>query len=74
MRENVERAMERLASFVAGAGAGLELVSVDEAAGCVEIRFTGGCGGCATTALHVQEEVERELRAVPGVKTVLQVL
>ncbi|MCM8778903.1 MAG: DUF438 domain-containing protein [Candidatus Omnitrophica bacterium] len=72
MREEVERALEKIRPALQADGGDVELVSVEE--GIVKVRLTGACGGCPMSQMTLAMGVERAIKKeVPEVKRVIAV-
>jgi len=69
MRENVEKALEKIRPALRADGGDIELVDVVD--GVVKVRLTGACGGCPMSQMTLKMGVERVLKQqVPEVKSV----
>jgi Fe-S cluster biogenesis protein NfuA len=69
MRENVERALEKIRPALQADGGDVELIDVVE--GVVKVRLTGACGGCPMSQMTLKMGVEKILKQdVPEVKSV----
>ena len=69
MRENVEKALEKIRPALQADGGNIELVDVID--GVVKVRLTGACGGCPMSQMTLKMGVERALKQqVPEVKSV----
>jgi len=69
MRENVEKALEKIRPALRADGGDIELVDVVD--GIVKVRLTGACGGCPMSQMTLKMGVERVLKQqVPEVKSV----
>ena len=67
MREQVERALERIRPMLRRDGGDLELVDVTDE-GVVKVRLIGACGFCPMAEMTLNEGIERQLKkAVPAV-------
>lgn len=74
MKEKVEKCIEGLRLLLQGHGGDIELVSLDEATGRVEVRLQGACNGCPHAAQTMKMGVEAKLMEdVPEVKEVVAV-
>ena len=70
MRQEVEKALEKIREYLRMDGGDIELVGVDDD-GVVKVRLMGACAGCPFSAMTVQMRVEKTLmEQVPGVKKV----
>lgn len=71
MRDAIEKALVDVGRALKMHAGGIELVSVDEVEGLVQVRLTGTCAGCGLAVLTMREGVERALcAAVPGIRSV----
>ncbi|MGB9629738.1 MAG: NifU family protein [Thermodesulfobacteriota bacterium] len=69
MRENVERALDKIRPALQADGGDIELVDVVD--GVVKVKLTGACGGCPMSQMTLKMGVERILKQqVPEVKSV----
>ena len=69
MRENVEKALEKIRPSLQADGGDIELIDVKD--GVVKVRLTGACGGCPMSQMTLKMGVERVLKEeVPEVKSV----
>jgi Fe-S cluster biogenesis protein NfuA len=69
MRENVEKALEKIRPALQSDGGDIELVDVVD--GVVKVRLTGACGGCPMSQMTLKMGVEKTLKQhVPEVKSV----
>ena len=66
MREQVEKALEKIRPALQADGGDVELVDVTE--GVVKVRLKGACGGCPMSQLTLTRGVEQTIKkAVPEV-------
>jgi Fe-S cluster biogenesis protein NfuA len=73
MREEVQRALEKIRPALQADGGDIELIDVGED-GIVQVRLTGACGGCPMSQMTLKMGVERTLKKiVPEVKSVITV-
>ncbi len=71
MKEKVEKALEQIRGYLQADGGDVELVSVNEDDGIVEVRLKGACGGCPMATITLKNGIERTLKnAIPEVKEV----
>mgnify|MGYP001502014702 FL=1 len=71
MKEKVEKALEQIRGYLQADGGDVELVSVNEDNGIVEVRLKGACGGCPMATITLKNGIERTLKnAIPEVKEV----
>jgi Fe-S cluster biogenesis protein NfuA len=69
MRENVEKALEKIRPALQADGGDVELIDVVE--GVVKVRLTGACGGCPMSQMTLKMGVEKIIKqVVPEVKSV----
>jgi Fe-S cluster biogenesis protein NfuA len=69
MRENVEKALEKIRPALRADGGDVELIDVVE--GVVKVRLTGACGGCPMSQMTLKMGVEKIIKQdVPEVKSV----
>jgi Fe-S cluster biogenesis protein NfuA len=69
VRENVEKALEKIRPALQADGGNIELVDVVD--GVVKVRLTGACGGCPMSQMTLKMGVEKVLKQqVPEVKSV----
>jgi Fe-S cluster biogenesis protein NfuA len=69
MRENVEKALEKIRPALQADGGNIELVDVVD--GVVKVRLTGACGGCPMSQMTLKMGVEKVLKQqIPEVKSV----
>jgi Fe-S cluster biogenesis protein NfuA len=69
MRENIEKALEKIRPSLQADGGDIELIDVKD--GVVKVRLTGACGGCPMSQMTLKMGVERVLKEqVPEVKSV----
>ncbi|HDQ25859.1 MAG TPA: NifU family protein [bacterium] len=74
MKEKVQKAIEGLRQYLQADGGDIELVSVNEETGEVQVRLTGACHGCPMAQVTLKQGVETRLKEeVPEVKTVTAV-
>ena len=73
MRQEVEKALEKIRPALQADGGDIELVNVEED-GTVQVRLTGACGGCPMSQITLKMGVEKTLKKiVPQVKSVITV-
>jgi len=73
MRQEVEKALEKIRPALQADGGDIELVNVAED-GTVQVRLTGACGGCPMSQITLKMGVEKTLKKiVPQVKSVIMV-
>lgn len=73
MREEVEKALDKIRPALQADGGDIELVNVGED-GIVQVRLTGACGGCPMSQVTLKMGVEKTLKQiVPQVRSVIAV-
>ncbi|ODS35727.1 MAG: hypothetical protein A7316_03340 [Candidatus Altiarchaeales archaeon WOR_SM1_86-2] len=74
MKEQVEKVLDNVRPALQADGGDVELVSVDEETGMVEVKLVGACAGCPMSQLTLKNYIEQMLKQeVPGVKEVVSV-
>jgi len=74
MKEHVEKILEEIKPRLRSDGGDIEVVSVDEGQGIVNVRFLGACSGCPMAAMTLKGITEEILRQnVPGFKELILV-
>lgn len=69
MRENIEKALDKIRPALQADGGNIELIDVVD--GVVKVKLTGACGGCPMSQMTLKMGVERVLKQqVPEVKSV----
>ncbi len=69
MREDIEKALEKIRPALQADGGNVELVDVVD--GVVKVRLTGACGGCPMSQMTLKMGVERVIKQfAPEVKSV----
>lgn len=69
MRENVEKALQKIRPALQADGGDIELIDVVD--GVVKVRLTGACGGCPMSQMTLKMGVEKVLKQqIPEVKSV----
>ena len=69
MRENVEKALQKIRPALQADGGDIELLEIRD--GVVRVKLTGACGDCPMSQMTLKQGVERVLREeVPDVKGV----
>ncbi len=72
MKEQVQKALEKIRPALQADGGDVVLIGVDED-GTVKVQLTGACGGCPMSTMTLKQGIERLLKnEVPGVKEVVQ--
>jgi Fe-S cluster biogenesis protein NfuA len=69
MRENIEKALEKIRPALQADGGDVELIDVTD--GIVKVRLKGACGSCPMSQMTLKMGVERILKQqVPEIKGV----
>ena len=69
MREQVEKALDKIRPALMADGGNVELVDVE--GGVVKVRLTGACGGCPMSQMTLKMGIERVLKQeIPEIKEV----
>jgi Fe-S cluster biogenesis protein NfuA len=69
MRENIEKALDKIRPTLRADGGDIELIDVVD--GVVKVKLTGACGGCPMSQMTLKMGVEKVLKQqVPEVKSV----
>ncbi|UCD70624.1 MAG: NifU family protein [Syntrophobacterales bacterium] len=69
MREDVEKALQKIRPALQADGGDIELIDIRE--GVVRVKLTGACGDCPMSQMTLKMGVERVLKQeVPEVKGV----
>ncbi|MBW2624883.1 MAG: NifU family protein [Deltaproteobacteria bacterium] len=70
MKEQIEKALDKIRPALQRDGGDIELVDVEEN-GVVKVRLTGACSGCPMSQMTLKQGVERIVKQmVPEVKAV----
>ena len=73
MKDQVEKALQKIRPYLQADGGDVELVDVGKD-GTVRVRLTGACGGCPMSKMTLTSGVERAIKEqVPEVKKVVAV-
>ncbi len=73
MREQVEKALDKIRPALQRDGGDVELVEVGDD-GTVKVRLTGACGGCPMSTITLKQGIEKVLmQEVSSVKEVVAV-
>jgi Fe-S cluster biogenesis protein NfuA len=73
MREQIEKALEKVRGMLAADGGNVELIEITDD-GVVKVKLTGACGCCPMSQMTLKMGIERILKQeVPGVKEVISV-
>ncbi|MDR1519452.1 MAG: NifU family protein [Planctomycetota bacterium] len=71
MKEKIEASLESIRTMLQGHGGDVQLVSLDEDKGIVEVSLQGACAGCPHAAETMKLGVEAKLREdVPEIQEV----
>ncbi len=74
IKDKVQESINNIRQLLQGHGGDVQLVSVDEASGKVEVQLMGACNGCPHAAETLKHGVEEILKKdVPEVKEVVAV-
>lgn len=72
MKEQVEKALDKIRPALMADGGNVELISVEE--GVVRVKLTGACGGCPMSQMTLKMGIERALRRdIPEIKEVIAI-
>lgn len=70
-KENVEKTLEKIRSFLQFEGGGIELVEISDD-GIVKVKLTGTCMMCPFAQITFQSTVEKTLKEdLPEIKEVI---
>ncbi len=73
MKEQVEKALEKIRPALQRDGGDVELVEVGDD-GIVKVKLTGACGGCPMSQITLKQGIERVVKQeVPSIKEVVSV-
>ena len=73
MKEQVQKAIEKIRPNLQADGGDVELIDVGED-GIVKVKLTGACHGCPMAQMTLKNGIERFLKQeVPGVQSVVSV-
>ena len=73
MREQVEKALDKVRGALVAEGGNVELVDVSED-GIVKVRLTGACGSCPMSQMTLKMGIEQVLKQeIPQIKEVISV-
>ena len=73
MKEDVEKVLEEVRTFLKADGGDVELVDVS-AEGVVKVRLVGACGGCPMSTMTLKNGIERIIKKeLPQVSEVVAV-
>lgn len=73
MRQDVERVLEEIRTFLKADGGDVELVDVTPE-GVVKVRLMGACGGCPMSTMTLKNGIERIIKKeIPQVAEVVAV-
>jgi Fe-S cluster biogenesis protein NfuA len=73
MREQVEKALDKVRGALMAEGGNVELVDVSED-GVVKVRLTGACGCCPMSQMTLKMGIEQALKQeIPQIKEVINV-
>ncbi len=72
MREEVEKALDKVRPALQADGGDVELVDVQD--GIVSVKLTGACGSCPMSQMTLKNGIERAIKeVVPDIKEVQSV-
>ena len=72
MRENVEKALQKIRPSLQADGGDIELIDIQD--GVVKVKLTGACGGCPMSQMTLQNGVAKIIKeTIPEIKTVTAV-
>ncbi len=73
MREQVEKALDKIRVALMADGGNVELVDVTDD-GVVKVRLTGACGACPMSQMTLKMGIEEALKKeIPQIKEVINV-
>ena len=73
MKEQVEKALDKVRGMLMADGGNVELVDVNDE-GVVKVKLTGACAGCPMSTMTLKNGIERLLKEeLPEVKEVVSV-
>ena len=73
MREQVEKALDKVRGMLMADGGNVELIDVSED-GVVKVKLTGACGSCPMSQMTLKMGIERALKQeIPQIKEVISV-
>ncbi len=73
MKEEVEKVLEEVRTFLKADGGDVELVDVTPE-GVVKVRLTGACGGCPMSSMTLKNGIERIIKKeIPQIAEVVAV-
>jgi Fe-S cluster biogenesis protein NfuA len=71
MQAKVQEALDKVRPMLQNDGGDVELVSIDETTGVVNVRLTGACKGCPMSQMTLKAGIERFLKSeIPEVSSV----
>jgi Fe-S cluster biogenesis protein NfuA len=74
IRAQIEVALEECRPYLAVDEGGIEFVSLDEAAGIVEVRYLGACRTCPMKFMTLRAGIERAIQYyAPEIKRIEEV-
>lgn len=69
MKEEVEKALDKIRPALIADGGNVDLVDVED--GVVKVKLTGACGGCPMSQMTLKMGIERVLKQeIPEIKGV----
>jgi Fe-S cluster biogenesis protein NfuA len=74
LRARIEKALELCRPYLKVDEGNIELVSIDEAAGIVDVRFLGACATCPLKLMTLRAGIERAIMfQAPEIKRIEEV-
>ena len=74
LRALIEKALEFCRPYLKVDEGGIELISIDESAGIVDVRFTGACQTCPMKFMTLRAGIERAIMfEAPEIKRIEEV-
>ncbi|MEP7235493.1 MAG: NifU family protein [Ignavibacteriota bacterium] len=74
LRDRIESALEYCRPFLRVDGGDIELASIDESSGIVEVKFLGACAKCPLKLMTLRAGIERAIiNNAPEVKRIEEV-
>ncbi|MFH1678096.1 MAG: NifU family protein [Candidatus Omnitrophota bacterium] len=73
MREQVEKALDKVRGMLIADGGNVELIDVSDD-GVVKVKLTGACGSCPMSQMTLKMGIEQALKKeIPRIKEVVSV-
>ncbi len=74
MYQAVQRVLDEVRLALGLHGGGIDLISVDESSGTVQVKLSGTCVGCSLASVTLRHGVEEALcKKIPAVRKVIDV-